>query len=430
MRHTLAVVLALLLPVTVLAQAPPDAETPVDYESGRTGSAATADALAANPSDCAANQFATTIAASGNLTCAQPAVSNLSDGSTGSGAVVLASTPTLSNPSLGTGYLSSTKTAGSTGTTANLLVKLDSSGNVVTLGTSDTSGALGIALSTRTSGQALEVATRGIVPCVADNTTTIGNLLGVGTSTGGRCKDLGQTITNSVSPALQIVGKALSAVSAGSNVSVQLYGPGHYGSSAPAVTAGKTVTVANSIAFAGTDSTTMTFPSTSGTVSTESGQVGTGGMTGNLCRVLQTNSCFYANATGVATTGTSEEVLLTCTIKGGTLTTDLGSVLRFSAEGAHTAGNANAASMRARWGGIGGTIVTTASSSAANGRLNLSGNILRVSNTSQIVDGGGVNASPVASQTLSGDVTLVITGTTGSGAGDVSAVSLFVQACN
>lgn len=31
---------------------------------------ATADALAANPTDCAANQFATTIAASGNLTCA------------------------------------------------------------------------------------------------------------------------------------------------------------------------------------------------------------------------------------------------------------------------------------------------------------------------------------------------------------------------
>ncbi len=42
-----------------------------------TGNADTATALAANPSDCSANQFATTIAANGNLTCAQPTVSNI-----------------------------------------------------------------------------------------------------------------------------------------------------------------------------------------------------------------------------------------------------------------------------------------------------------------------------------------------------------------
>lgn len=43
------------------------------------GNVATATALAADPTDCGANTFATTIAASGNLTCAQPAVTNLSD---------------------------------------------------------------------------------------------------------------------------------------------------------------------------------------------------------------------------------------------------------------------------------------------------------------------------------------------------------------
>jgi hypothetical protein len=37
-----------------------------------TGNASTATALAANPSDCAAGQYATAIAASGNLTCADP----------------------------------------------------------------------------------------------------------------------------------------------------------------------------------------------------------------------------------------------------------------------------------------------------------------------------------------------------------------------
>lgn len=38
------------------------------------GNASTATALAANPTDCSANQFATAIDASGNLTCAQPSV--------------------------------------------------------------------------------------------------------------------------------------------------------------------------------------------------------------------------------------------------------------------------------------------------------------------------------------------------------------------
>lgn len=40
-----------------------------------------ATALAADPSDCGSNQYATAIAASGNLTCSQPSTSNLSDGS-------------------------------------------------------------------------------------------------------------------------------------------------------------------------------------------------------------------------------------------------------------------------------------------------------------------------------------------------------------
>jgi hypothetical protein len=46
-----------------------------------TSAVATATALAADPTDCSANQFATAIAASGNLTCAQPSSSNLSDSS-------------------------------------------------------------------------------------------------------------------------------------------------------------------------------------------------------------------------------------------------------------------------------------------------------------------------------------------------------------
>lgn len=47
-----------------------------------TGVATSATALAANPTDCGANQFANAIAASGNLTCAQPAFSDLSGSAT------------------------------------------------------------------------------------------------------------------------------------------------------------------------------------------------------------------------------------------------------------------------------------------------------------------------------------------------------------
>jgi hypothetical protein len=45
-----------------------------------TASAAKADALTNDPTDCGTNQYATAIAASGDLTCAQPSTSNLSDG--------------------------------------------------------------------------------------------------------------------------------------------------------------------------------------------------------------------------------------------------------------------------------------------------------------------------------------------------------------
>lgn len=52
-----------------------------------SGNAATATALAANPTDCSANQFATAIDASGNLTCVQPSTITTSG---------VASTPALS----------------------------------------------------------------------------------------------------------------------------------------------------------------------------------------------------------------------------------------------------------------------------------------------------------------------------------------------
>lgn len=147
---------------------------------------------------------------------------------TGSGAAVFATGPTFATASLGTSYISTTKTAAAAGVTANLLVKIDSTGNVVNAATNDV-GILGVAATTATSGNPVEVATRGIINCVADNTTVVGNVLISGTSTGGRCRDSGQSDSTTVSIATQVIGKALTVATVGNPVSVQLYGPGHYG---------------------------------------------------------------------------------------------------------------------------------------------------------------------------------------------------------
>src|SRR5205085_3037264 len=61
------------------------------------GSAGTATALAATPSQCGANKFSTGIAANGDANCSQPSAANLSNGTSGSGAVLLASAPTMSD---------------------------------------------------------------------------------------------------------------------------------------------------------------------------------------------------------------------------------------------------------------------------------------------------------------------------------------------
>jgi hypothetical protein len=86
-------------------------------------------------------------------------------------------------------------------------------------------------MTTQAANQTVEVATRGIVNCMADNNTTTGNVAIVGTATAGRCRDSGQANTTGVSVSTQVLGKVLTAVSAGQMVSIQLYGPGHYGAS-------------------------------------------------------------------------------------------------------------------------------------------------------------------------------------------------------
>jgi len=130
--------------------------------------------------------------------------------------------------SIGSGYLSVTKTAGSGGVSAKLLCKLDGAGSVV-LPSASEDGALGVCVMTQVASQSVEVATRGVVSCVADNSTTPGNLVVAGSTTAGRCRDSGQSQTSAIPVSTQILGKVLTAATAGSAASIELYGPGHYG---------------------------------------------------------------------------------------------------------------------------------------------------------------------------------------------------------
>ena len=204
--------------------------------------------------DCTGSGHVVKIGLTGTVTCAAdtaPAIPSttalLKGDGAGNAAAAVAGTdyPALSTSntfsgkqvfsggaSLGTSYLSTTKTAGATGVTSNTLCKIDTTGNVLTVAAGDV-GVLGVCMSTQSSGGSVEVATRGIVTCTADNTTVIGNIAVVGTVTGGRCADSGQANTPVVSSTTQIIGKILSATTAGNPVSIQLYGPGHYGTLQP-----------------------------------------------------------------------------------------------------------------------------------------------------------------------------------------------------
>lgn len=107
-----------------------------------------------------------------------------------------------------------------TGTTANLLAKMTATGKAVVMANTDTSGSIGICINNCTTSGNASLTTNGIENCVADNSTTVGHYIGIGTTTGGRCKDIGASRPTTG----QVIGFALSAVSAGSNVSVLLFG--------------------------------------------------------------------------------------------------------------------------------------------------------------------------------------------------------------
>lgn len=171
----------------------------------------------------------------------------------------------LTNPSLGSSSaLTSTYTVtASTGsTTAGLSVCEAADGTVSTCPTGVGGVSfIGIAMATKTAGQAVEVAVRGQVTAVADAAVTIDNLIGLGTSTAGRSLDLGQTDTRNVPSTTQTYGRAITAAAgAGNTFTMQLIGPGVYGKNVYEAS-GTSVTLAPPAGFYGcTGACSITLP--------------------------------------------------------------------------------------------------------------------------------------------------------------------------
>ena len=176
---------------------------------------------------------------------------------TGTGNLVLATspaiaTPTLTNPSLGAGsvpsaLIQSFTNDGSTGTTNALIAKLSANNTVVKVGTSDTE-AVGIVVSGGNTTGSSQVAVLGSAACMFDNTSTAGHYVQISTGTAGDCHDAGATLPTSGGT---IIGKVIDGGAAGShNVELTITPPGATGgTSTPCTTTALSLQYNNAGAF-------------------------------------------------------------------------------------------------------------------------------------------------------------------------------------
>jgi len=180
-----------------------------------------------------ANRFINAISTAGVPSAAQPAASDLSNGTNGSGAVVLATSPTITTPtisgalgsnlSLGTGKATVFEIANdsTTGTTLNKLAKLTGDpSKAVVAGTSDIGGMIGIVVgSAGTTGNA-QIAISGVAGCAFDGATVAGDYVEISPTIAGNCRDAGSTRPTSK----QIIGIVLVTNALAGTNAVRLFG--------------------------------------------------------------------------------------------------------------------------------------------------------------------------------------------------------------
>lgn len=123
--------------------------------------------------------------------------------------------------------------AGATGTTVNLLAKLNASANAVLPATTDTGiPMIGVVQSGAGTAGSAHIAVMGIATCVADNTVTTGDSVGVGTTTAGRCKSIAAAGT-SPAAGLTVVGSAITGGAAGASITIWMTPEASFASTFP-----------------------------------------------------------------------------------------------------------------------------------------------------------------------------------------------------
>lgn len=187
----------------------------------------------------ASNQFVTHIDGSGVPQTAAVSAAQLTEGTTGSGAVVRQASPQLSNAtftgstttqgiSVGAGCISRTLTVGSGSVPANTLVRL-AGGNAAL---ADLTGApvYGIARTGGAAGASIEVCIAGTADLALENGGAADRLIVPSTAVAGHGSDSGQTSAADIAPTRGVLGKVVTGCSGvGCIAQVNIDAPGRSG---------------------------------------------------------------------------------------------------------------------------------------------------------------------------------------------------------
>lgn len=112
--------------------------------------------------------------------------------------------------------------AGTTGTTTNKLVKVNSSGQGVITSASDTDDAVGVCKGNCGTTGSAEIAVAGTVTCAFDSTATAGNYVGIDDSTAGDCKDVGATTPTT---GVSVIGRTITGGVGAGTYTINLFTP-------------------------------------------------------------------------------------------------------------------------------------------------------------------------------------------------------------
>ena len=143
---------------------------------------------------------------------------------------------------------------------------------------------------------------------------------------------------------------------------------------------------------------------------------------------------FCVNTTSAATTGTTEQILATCTLPANALSAN-GKGVRITARGI-TAANANSKTFRVRIGGLAGTLLGGITTTASNTAWWVNGDVIRTGASAQAIGAlavvGTVTGTNSATSAVAetGTIDIVVTGQTPTAAGDLTFHALIVEFFN